>query len=53
MKAFNLTLEQEVRALGYQLAVREIYGDNSPPYHKLRSQHYKLLRKLYNRDKKS
>ena len=40
-------LESEVRALGYSLAVREIYGENSSDYRQKRGLYLKLLRKLY------
>ena len=40
------TLESEVRDLGYQLAVREIRGDNGFAYHQLRKHHNRLLTKL-------
>lgn len=40
-------LESDLRALGYSLAVREIYGENSIDYRKKRGQYLKLLRKLY------
>lgn len=45
-------LETMVRSLGHQLAVREIYGENSSDYRKKRSEHNKLLRKLYRLQKK-
>jgi len=46
-------LQEEVRALGYQLAVREIYGENTPDYFKLKRQHSYLLEKLYRLEKRS
>lgn len=45
-------LESQVRELGYQLAVKEIYGENSKSYFDLRHKHYKLLNKLYFLQKK-
>lgn len=47
------TLQSQLRALGYQLAVREIYGENTPDYHKLRRSHNDLLQKLYQLEKRS
>jgi len=41
------TLQQEVRALGYQLACKEIYGENTPAYYALKREHNFLLQKLY------
>ena len=40
------TLESEVRQLGYQLAVREMRGENGFAYHQLRKHHNHLLAKL-------
>lgn len=40
------TLESEVRDLGYQLAVREMRGENGYAYHQLRKHHSYLLAKL-------
>lgn len=40
------TLESEVRQLGYQLAVREMRGENGFSYHQLRKHHNHLLVKL-------
>jgi len=40
------TLESEVRDLGYQLAVREMRGENGFAYHQLRKHHSYLLAKL-------
>lgn len=45
------TLESEVRQLGYQLAVREMRGDNGFAYHQLRKHHDHLLVKLNRRNK--
>ena len=41
------TMRNSLRKLGYQLAVREIYGENTPDYYKLKSQHDSLLDELY------
>ena len=40
-------LKQKVRSLGYQLACREIYGENTPAYFNLKREHNYLLQKLY------
>lgn len=40
------TLESEVRKVGFQLAVREMQGDNGFHYYKLRKHHNYLLAKL-------
>jgi hypothetical protein len=47
------TLRQELRDLGYKLAVREIHGENTPAYHEERRRHYSLLLKLYELEKRS
>ena len=47
------TLTAKVRKLGYELACREIYGENTPDYHKLRRLHERLLNKLDALQKKS
>jgi hypothetical protein len=47
------TLESKVRKLGYELACREIYGENTPEYHKQRRLHKHLLNKLESLQKKS
>jgi len=41
------SLHNAVRELGYNLACREIYGENTPAYFKLKKQHDYLLQKLY------
>tara|TARA_B100001939_G_C16934609_1_gene615468 strand:- start:161 stop:316 length:156 start_codon:yes stop_codon:yes gene_type:complete len=41
------TIEENLRKLGYQLAVREIYGENTPEYFRLKRDHDSLLHKLY------
>lgn len=46
------TLQENIRKLGYQLAVREIYGENTPDYYNLKSQHMGLLDKLYQLEKR-
>jgi hypothetical protein len=43
----ELTLEEQVRFIGYELACREIYGENTPSYHKQQRYHNYLLSKLY------
>ena len=40
------TLESEVREVGFQLAVREMRGDQGAGYYKLRKHHNYLLAKL-------
>jgi len=47
------SLEVSVRKLGYQLAVREIYGENTPSYFKLKRDHGALLYKLYKLQRKT
>lgn len=46
------TLTESIRKLGYQLAVREIYGENTPEYFKLKREHNYLLARLYRLEKK-
>lgn len=48
----RLTLKERVRKLGYQLAVREIYGENSQDYYNKKKEHQDLLNKLYTIEKK-
>jgi hypothetical protein len=48
----SLSLKEAVRDLGYQLAVREIYGENTPDYFKLKREHDRLLDKLYRIEKR-
>jgi len=48
----NKLLKARVRELGYQLAVREIYGENTPEYFKLKRTHDNMLDKLYRLEKK-
>ena len=45
------SLRAKVRALGYQLACREIYGENTPAYYNLKKEHNYLLQKLYRLEK--
>jgi len=47
------SLEEEVRNLGYQLACREIYGENTPGYYGLKRKHDYLLQKLYRLQKRN
>jgi hypothetical protein len=50
------TLEQarsNLRKLGYQLAVREIYGENTPGYYDLKFRHRDLLDNLYKVEKRA
>lgn len=46
-------IQEEVKALGYKLAVREIYGENTPEYFKLKRHHSYLLEKLYRLEKRT
>jgi hypothetical protein len=41
------TLQEELRSLGYKLACKEIYGENTPAYYALKREHNYLLQKLY------
>lgn len=41
-------LQSKIRTLGYQLACREIYGENTPAYFELKREHSALLHKFYN-----
>ena len=45
--------KERVRKLGYQLAVREIYGENSQNYYDKKKEHRDLLEKLYKIEKRS
>lgn len=45
-------LESKIRQLGYQLAVREIYGENTPEYYKQKRLHDRLLEELERKQKK-
>ena len=47
------TLRESIRKLGYQLAVREIYGENTPAYYQLKRSHEDLLDQLYRREKRA
>jgi len=49
----NKLLTARIRELGYQLAVREIYGENTPEYFKLKRTHDNLLDKLYRLERRS
>lgn len=46
-------LRENVRKLGYQLAVREIYGENTPDYFNLKRAHGDMLYKLYRAEKRT
>ena len=39
-------LESKIRELGYQLAVRELYGENTPEYYRQKRLHDRLLEDL-------
>jgi hypothetical protein len=45
-------IRADIRKLGYELAVREIYGENTPAYHDLKWDHRRLLAKLYKLEKR-
>ena len=42
-----------VRELGFKLACREIYGENTPHYYRQKDEHRQLLNKLYSLQKKA
>lgn len=42
-----------IRTLGYKLACREIYGENTPDYYRKKDEHRQLLNKLYDLEKKA
>jgi len=42
-----------VRELGFKLACREIYGENTPDYYRKKDEHRELLNKLYSLQKKA
>ena len=46
------SLKAAIRELGYQLAVRELYGENTPEYFQKKRSHERLLNKLYRLEKK-
>lgn len=46
-------IKENVRKLGYQLAVREIYGENTPDYYKQKRAHGDMLHKLYKLEKRT
>jgi hypothetical protein len=45
-------LKEAIRSLGYKLACREIYGENSKSYFQMKREHDRLLNKLYRIEKK-
>lgn len=45
-------LREKVRKLGYQLSVREMYGENTPAYYDLVWEHRRMLARLYNLEKR-
>ena len=47
------SIKEQVRKLGYQLAVREIYGENTPSYFSLKWKHQEMLNKLYKLEKRT
>ena len=47
-----MSIQEQVRELGYKLAIREIYGENTPEYFKMKREHYRLLSKLYKKERK-
>jgi len=50
---YSQTLKERIRELGYQLACRELYGENSKDYYHKKREHDKLLNKLYQIEKRS
>ena len=46
-------LREKIRKLGYELATREIYGENTPEYFNLKRAHDGLLARLYRLEKRS
>jgi len=48
-----MSLEEKIRALGFQLACREVYGENSKDYFDKKREHDRLLYKLNKIQKKS
>ena len=44
---------QDLRELGYKLAVRELHGENTPAYYKEKRRHQALLFKLYELEKRA
>lgn len=46
------TLREKIRKLGYQLAVREMYGENTPAYYDLVWDHRRMLAQLYKLEKR-
>ncbi len=44
-------LQERVRQLGHKLAVREIYGENTPAYFTLKREHDRLLYQLNKQNK--
>ena len=56
VKVSQNTLNQarsNLRQLGYQLAVREIYGENTPAYYDLKFRHRDMLDNLYKLEKRA
>ncbi len=47
------TIKERVRALGYQLACRELYGENSKEYYSKKREHDTLLYRLYQKEKRT
>lgn len=45
-------LSSDLRKLGYELACREIYGENCQEYFELKQKHWTLLQKLYKLQKR-
>ena len=46
-------LREKIRELGYQLSVRELHGENTPDYFKLKRAHDRMLAQLYKFEKRS
>jgi len=48
-----LKISHALRELGYHLAVREMYGENTPDYYQKKDYHRNLLNKLYNLERRA
>lgn len=46
-------LQEKIRKLGYELAVREMYGENTPAYYDLVWEHRRMLARLYALEKRT
>jgi|SaaInlV_125m_DNA_1040241.scaffolds.fasta_scaffold237492_2 hypothetical protein len=46
-------LRAKIRELGYQIATKEIYGENTFEYFELKQLHNRLLARLYRMEKRN